>query len=64
VAYWLIPTLAVLVLILLFLLLKRRKPRKPTAPAVYGGPIRYTAPDGRNMKIIQKDDGTFEVMEE
>jgi hypothetical protein len=64
VVYWLIPALAVLILLLFLLLLKRRKPRKPTAPATYGGPIRYTAPDGRNMRIIQKDDGTFEVTEE
>jgi hypothetical protein len=64
VVYWLLPILAVLIILLLFLVLKRRKPRRPTAPATYGGPIRYTAPDGRNMRIIQKDDGTFEVMEE
>jgi hypothetical protein len=64
VVYWLIPILAVSIILLLFLALKRPKPHRPTAPATYGGPIRYTTPDGRNMRIIQKDDGTFETMEE
>jgi hypothetical protein len=52
-----------LVLVVWFLL-KGRQPTNPETPAVYGGPIRFTHPDGRNMKIIQKDDGTFETVEE
>jgi hypothetical protein len=64
VIYWLIPAIAVLILLGLFLIVKRRKSRKPDGSATYGGPIRFTDPSGRNMKIVQKDDGTFEVSEE
>ncbi len=62
--YWLISLVAVLILLLLLMLVRRYKLRKRTPPTTYGGPIRFTAPDGKNMKIIRKDDGTFEVMEE
>ena len=62
--YLLITILAVVIFLLLFLMVKRRKPREPGTPKIYGGTIRFTDPSGRNMKIIQKDDGTFETVEE
>ena len=62
--YLLITILAVVIFLLLFLMVKRRKPREPAPPKTYGGTIRFTDPSGRNMKIIQKDDGTFETVEE
>jgi hypothetical protein len=62
--YWLIALLAAIITLGLFLIVKRRKARKPTAQATYGGPIRFTDPSGRNMRIVQKDDGSFEMMEE
>ena len=62
--YLLITILAVVIFLLLFLMVKRRKPRGPATPKTYGGPIRFTDPSGRNMKIVQKDDGTFETVEE
>jgi hypothetical protein len=62
--YLLVVTLGVLIALLLFLIVKRRKPRPPLGPRTYGGAIRFTDPSGRNMKIIQKDDGTFETVEE
>ena len=63
-AYILPAILALLVVILLAAMVKRRKPRPPAAPRTYGGAIRFTDPSGRHMKIIQKDDGTFETVEE
>lgn len=63
-AYWLLGILALLIVVLIILLMRRRRPRVPEAPRTYGGPIRFTDPSGRNMKIIQKDDGTFETVEE
>ena len=62
--YLLITILAVVIFLLLFLMGKRREPRGPATPKTYGGPIRFTDPSGRHMKIIQKDDGTFETVEE
>ena len=62
--YWLIAVLAAFIFLGLFLIVKRRKPRKPPGQATYGGPIRFTDPSGRNMRIVQKDDGSFEMMEE
>jgi hypothetical protein len=64
VAYLLIAFLAVVIFLVLSLVVKRRKTRQSTTPRTYGGPIRFTDPSGRNMKIIQKDDGTFEKVEE
>jgi hypothetical protein len=64
VIYLLLGTLGVLMVILLLVRIKRRKARPPDAPRTYGGAIRFTDPSGRNMKIIQKDDGSFETMEE
>lgn len=62
--YWMIALLAAIIFLGLFLIIKRRKARKPTGQTAYGGPIRFTDPSGRNMKIVQKDDGSFEMMEE
>jgi hypothetical protein len=64
VGFWLAAILAGVVFVALFLVIKRRKPPKPAGQATYGGPIRFTDPSGRNMKIVPKDDGTFETMEE
>jgi LPXTG-motif cell wall-anchored protein len=64
VVYLLLAILAVLIVGLLFILRRRRKSRSPAAPRTYGGAIRFTDPSGRHMKIIQKDDGTFETVEE
>jgi len=64
VVYWLIPILALMIFLVLFLKIKRGKRPKPTGQATYEGPIRFTDPSGRNMKIIRKDDGTFEMVEE
>jgi hypothetical protein len=63
-AYLLVVTVAVLIALLLFIIAKRRIPRPSDGPRSYGGPIRFTDPSGRNMKIVQKDDGTFETVEE
>lgn len=63
-AYALLALLGVVMAVVVFLLVKRRKGPQPTGPATYGGPIRFTDPSGRNMKIIQKDDGSFETVEE
>ncbi len=62
--YLLITIVAVVIFLLLFLKVKRWKAREPGTPKTYGGTIRFTDPSGRNMKIIQKDDGTFETVEE
>ena len=62
--YWLIAILGVLLAALVCWLVRRRKTADPSAPATYSGPIRFTDPSGRNMKIIQKDDGSFETVEE
>ena len=62
--YVLIAILAIVIFVLLIFVVKRRKSREPDAPRTYGGAIRFTDPSGRNMKIIQKDDGTFETVEE
>ena len=62
--YLLIAILAIVIFLLLFLVVKRRKPRAPGTPKTYGGAIRFTDPSGRHMRIIQKDDGTFETVEE
>ena len=62
--YLLAVILGGVVLVALFVVVKRRKSPKPTGQATYGGAIRFTDPSGRNMKIVQKDDGTFETMEE
>ncbi len=40
-----------------------RKRRDQGAPRTYSGPIRTTSPDGRNFRIVQREDGSF-VMEE
>ncbi len=64
VIYLMLGTLGVLMAVLLLVRIKRRKARPPGVPRTYGGPIRFTDPSGRNMKIIQKDDGTFETVEE
>jgi hypothetical protein len=56
--------LAIAILVLLIFVVKRRNAREPGGPRTYGGAIRFTDPSGRNMKIIQKDDGTFETVEE
>ncbi|HQN19577.1 MAG TPA: hypothetical protein PKV86_10570 [Syntrophobacteraceae bacterium] len=64
VIYWLVPAIVVLILLGLFVVVRQRKSGKPDSPATYGGPIRFTDPSGRNMKIVQKDDGTFDVSEE
>jgi hypothetical protein len=64
VAYLLLVIPAVLLACLVFLLIRRRKPRSPAAPRTYGGPIRFTDASGRHMKIVQKDDGSFETVEE
>ncbi len=62
--YWLIAILGGVMVAVVFFLVRRRKKPKATAPPIYGGPIRFTDPSGRNMKIIQKDDGSFETVEE
>ena len=62
--YWMAAIWGGVILVALFLVVKRRKSSKPTGQATYGGPIRFTDPSGRNMKIVQKDDGTFETIEE
>jgi hypothetical protein len=64
VGYLLIAILAVVIFVLLFVMFKRRKLRAPDAPRTYAGAIRFTDPSGRHMKIIQKDDGSFETVEE
>jgi len=64
VAYLLLAIPVALLVCLLFVLIRRRKPRTPSAPRIYGGSIRFTDPSGRHMKIIQKDDGSFETVEE
>jgi hypothetical protein len=64
VGYLLIAILAIVIIALFILAVKRRKSREPDAPRSYGGAIRFTDPSGRHMKIIQKDDGTFETVEE
>ena len=56
--------LAIAILALLIFVVRRRRTREPVGPRTYGGAIRFTDPSGRNMKIIQKDDGTFETVEE
>lgn len=61
---WLAAIVGGVILVVLFLVIKRRKSSKPTSQATYGGPIRFTDPSGRNMKIVPKDDGTFEMVEE
>lgn len=43
--------------------IRGRKRQDQGAPRIYSGPIRTTAPDGRKLKIVQKEDGSF-VMEE
>ncbi len=63
-AYALLALLGVVMAVVVFLLVKRRKRPQPIGPATYGGPIRFTDASGRNMKIIQKDDGSFETVEE
>ncbi len=62
--YWLSLILLLTILLVLFLLIKRGKRSKPTGNATYEGPIRFTDPSGKNMKIVRKDDGTFEIVEE
>jgi len=62
--YWLIAILGAMVVALVCWLVRRRRTTEPAAPATYSGPIRFTDPSGRNMKIIQKDDGSFETVEE
>ena len=56
---------AVVILLLTILLIARKRRQKPEAvrPTTYGGPIRVTV-NGRDMKIIQKEDGSFERVEE
>ncbi len=63
-AYGIIALLGVVLVAVVFLLMRRRKRPEPTGQAIYGGPIRFTDPSGRNMKIIRKDDGSFETTEE
>lgn len=63
-AYWLMAILGVVMAVVVFLLVRRRKRPNPTGQVTYSGPIRFTDPSGRNMKIIQKDDGSFETIEE
>jgi len=43
--------------------IRGRKRQDQGAPRTYSGPIRTTSPDGRNLKIVQREDGSF-VMEE
>ncbi len=62
--YWLIAILGVLLAALVCSLVRRRKTPNPSTPATYSGPIRFTDPSGRSMKIIRKDDGSFETVEE
>jgi len=64
VVYLLVAVVGAIVLLGLIVIIKRRKPRKPTGQATYEGAIRFTDPSGRNMKIVRKDDGSFEMMEE
>jgi hypothetical protein len=65
VLYVLVPVAAVVVLVVL---LRRRgkcrKRRKTAKPATYDGAIRVTDHLGRDMKIIRKEDGSFEMIEE
>ncbi len=62
--YSLFLVLVLIILLVLFLIIKRRKRSKPTGRVTYEAPIRFTDPNGRNMKIIRKDDGSFEIVEE
>jgi hypothetical protein len=64
VSYFLLAMLTGVIVLLFIVIVKRRKPAPPAAPRTYAGAIRFTDPSGRHMKIIQKDDGTFETMEE
>lgn len=63
-AYLLISVAVLLIAAVIFYLMRRRKPRAPEGPRTYNGVIRFTDPSGRNMKIVRKDDGTFETVEE
>ena len=64
VVYLLVVILAVAVLLGILMVTKRLRTGRSNGPRIYGGPIRFTDPSGRNMKIIQKDDGSFETVEE
>ncbi len=65
---WTLPVLVVVIIVIVIvavILTRRKRRNKPEVvkPATYGGPIRVTH-NGRDMKIIQKEDGTFEMVEE
>lgn len=44
--------------------LKKRKQRGSTSPRIYSGPIRITSRDGRNLRIVPKENGSFAMEEE
>lgn len=62
--YWILGFTVALAALAAALLFRKRGPAKPSVPKTYSGPIRFTHPDGRNMKIVRKDDGSFETLEE
>lgn len=43
---------------------KKSGGKKNSVPEIRMGAIRVTGRDGRNMVIVRKDDGTFEMSEE
>jgi hypothetical protein len=49
---------------LLVIFLRKRKTHLPKGSATYSGTIRVTDRHGRDMKIVQMEDGTFEMTEE
>jgi hypothetical protein len=61
--YYVFPGALIFALAAFFLSRRRRKPEKNPAPNICIGAIRVTR-EGRNMLIVRKEDGSFEMLEE
>lgn len=62
--YWLLLILVAVGILAVFMAARKRKPRGEKPRPTYGGPIRFSDSSGRDMKIVRKDDGSFEILEE
>ena len=65
ISYYLFLGAVILVLAATFLVIRPRgKDNRKKIPDAYFGAIRVTGRDGRDMLIVRKEDGSFEMVEE
>ncbi|MFZ2445520.1 MAG: hypothetical protein WAW37_04115 [Syntrophobacteraceae bacterium] len=64
-AYYLYPGAAILAFAAAFFLTRlRARTGKKQIPETYFGAIRVTDKEGRDLLIVRKDDGSFEMIDE